>query len=138
MDPLGYIILSATAFLAATVVPFSSEAAVLGALALGGDPVWVFLAASVGNCLGGLSTVALGWWWARAAQARLAQSARGERVAAWAQRYGAWCLWASWLPLVGDAVLLAAGVFRLNRWAIVGVGLGTRVARYAAIIAIAA
>lgn len=138
MDPFSYFILGATAFLAATVVPFSSEAAVLGALALGGDPAWVLLAASVGNCLGGLSTVALGWWWASAAQARLARTPRGARVLAWAQRHGAWCLWASWLPLVGDAVLLAAGVFRLNRWVIVGVGLGTRVARYAAIIAVAA
>lgn len=137
MDPFSYVALGATAFLAATVVPFSSEAAVLGALALGGDPGWVFLAASVGNCLGGLSTVALGWWWARAAQARLAATRRGAQVSAWATRYGAWCLWLSWLPLVGDAVLLAAGVFRLNKWAIVGVGLGTRVARYAAIIAIA-
>jgi membrane protein YqaA with SNARE-associated domain len=135
MDVLGYLTLALTAFLAATVVPFSSEGAVLGALALGGTPGAVLVAASIGNCLGALSTVALGWWWADRAQARLARARRGARALAWAQRYGSWCLLLSWLPFVGDLVLLAAGILRLPAWAIVLFGLGTRVARYVALIA---
>lgn len=135
MDLFGYCTLMLTAFLAATVVPFSSEGAVLGALALGGTPNGVLLAASVGNCLGALSTVALGWWWAERAQARLAQAKRGARALAWARRYGSACLLLSWLPLIGDLVLLAAGILRLPACAIVIFGLGTRVARYVALIA---
>lgn len=135
MDLLGYLTLALTAFLAATVLPLSSEGAVLGALALGGTPGAVLIAASIGNCLGALSTVALGWWGSARAQARLTASPRGARALDWARRYGVGCLFLSWLPLVGDLVLLAAGVLRLPAWAIVSIGLGTRVARYVALIA---
>ena len=130
----GLIGLGVTAALAATVLPFSSEAAVVAALAAGWPPGGVWLAASVGNCVGALSTWALGWWIGKAALPRLVASRGGRAALRWAERLGPWAMAGSWLPVVGDPLMLAGGLFRLPLWAVVGLGLGTRVARYGAVI----
>lgn len=90
----------------------------------------VLLFASLGNCLGALTNVGLGRWFADRVEARLA----GHRALGWARRWGGWCLLGSWLPIVGDPLMLAAGLLRLPWHAIALFGLGTRVARYAALI----
>ena len=122
------------AFLAATLLPVSSELAVAGAVASGLDPLGVFVAASLGNCLGALSDYALGRLLAGPVEARLQGDRWGRRALAWAQRYGRYSLLGSWLPLLGDPILLAAGVLRLSPTWVVGAGLGTRVLRYALVI----
>lgn len=125
--------LGALAFAAATILPFSSEAAVLAALARGHPPASVLLIASLGNCLGALTNVGLGRWLAPRVRPRLEASAAGRRALRWADRWGGWCLAGSWLPIVGDPLLLAAGMLRLRWIAIIVLGLGTRIARYAVI-----
>jgi membrane protein YqaA with SNARE-associated domain len=35
---------------------------------------------------------------------------------AWVKRYGAAVLLLSWLPIIGDALCVAAGWLRLNAW----------------------
>ncbi|MBQ1965028.1 MAG: DedA family protein, partial [Tidjanibacter sp.] len=64
---LGYLGLFLGAFLAATVVPFSSDVLLVGMLALGGSPVMTVVMASLGNWTGGLTTYWLGrlgkWEW---------------------------------------------------------------------------
>ncbi len=53
------------------------------------------------------------------------------------QRFGVWSLLFAWLPLVGDALTLLAGVMRVNFWLfllLVSFGKG---ARYALIIVMA-
>lgn len=58
---LGYVGLFAGSFIAATVVPFSSDVLLLGMLAAGGN-VWLcVLVATLGNWLGGLTSYWLGW-----------------------------------------------------------------------------
>ena len=52
----------------------------------------------------------------------------------WAQRYGGWSLAGSWLPLVGDPLMLISGMFRFHTAHILVLGLGTRVLRYAVLI----
>lgn len=130
----GLVGLAVTAALAATVLPFSSEAAVLAALAAGWAPAEVWLAASIGNCLGALSTYGLGWWIGRRALPRLVAHRSGRAALRWAERIGPWSLLGAWLPVVGDPLMLAAGLFRLPLWAVVAFGLGTRVARYGVIL----
>ena len=122
------------AFLAATVLPFSSEAAVVGALALTLDPTEILVAASVGNCLGALSNYVIGIALNKPALLRLKRSQTGLRAINWTTKYGHWSLLGSFLPVVGDPILLAAGVFKIKlRW-VITFGLGTRVARYVAIV----
>jgi len=111
---LGLWGLFLASFLAATVLPFSSEA-VLGAMALGS---WsgqsLLLVASIGNTLGGLTNYAIGRW---IPEQKLIQRLRIDPVKAvrWrvlVQRYGAWAALLCWLPIVGDAIAIALGLFR--------------------------
>lgn len=127
--------LGLAAFLAATVLPLSSEVAVLAALAAGYPPLAVLAWASAGNCLGALSSYGLGRLFADRARARLSASPRGRRALERADRFGTWSLLASWLPVVGDPLLVAAGLLRFRWTAVVGLGLGLRVARYAVLVA---
>ncbi|HRK57055.1 MAG TPA: DedA family protein, partial [Burkholderiaceae bacterium] len=98
--------LTLLAFVSATVLPGSSEAALLVVLVqrpeLAAPAVWV---ATAGNTLGGLTSYALG----RCVPARV-QAAAVSRL----QRFGVWALLFSWLPVVGDALCVAAGWLRFH------------------------
>ena len=128
--------LAAASFLAATLLPFSSEVALVVALAAGLPPWAVFGAASAGNALGASVNYGLGWLFAERTQERLATSRAGRRALAWGERYGAWSLWGSWLPVVGDPICLVAGLLRLPVHLFVTVGIGTRVARYLVVMGV--
>lgn len=122
------------AFLGATLVPVSSEAAFVAALRLGMDPALALAAASAGNALGAALTYGMGWALGPKMHAKLERSRSGRRALAWAERYGALSLAGAWLPVVGDPICLAAGLFRMSPWAFVLLGIGTRVARYAVLL----
>jgi len=64
---LGYFGLFIATFLAATIVPFSSEIVLAGMLAAGFDGFGILAVATVGNTMGGMSSFYLGylgkWRW---------------------------------------------------------------------------
>ena len=107
------------ALLAGSIVPAPSEA-VLAAIVHGGVswPLAVTVA-TVGNLLGAATLYVLGRWVARGGGGRAgrwvarrreeaaAHHARAERQL---RRWGAPALLLSWLPIVGDAFVLAAGL----------------------------
>ncbi|HEY6242272.1 MAG TPA: DedA family protein [Burkholderiales bacterium] len=98
--------LFAATFIAATLVPLSSEAALFAVLKLHGDLLWpALLVATLGNTLGGMSSYLIGRF--IGSKKPLAQL---ERV----QRYGAPAMLLAWLPVVGDALCVAAGWLKLN------------------------
>jgi membrane protein YqaA with SNARE-associated domain len=108
-----------SAFLAATILPFSSEivlSAVYGAK--DGDAVTLWLVASTGNVLGALVNWALGryllhWQDRKWFPFKVHQLQRAE---VWFQHYGVWTLLLAWLPLVGDPLTFIAGLLRINIW----------------------
>ena len=105
---LGSLLLAA--FLAATLIPMSSELALFAVLKLHQDLLWPAIGiATLGNTLGGLTSYAIGRLIARKKPLKQA-----ERV----RRYGAPILLFAWLPLLGDALGVAAGWLKLN-WAAV-------------------
>ena len=53
---LGYVGLFIGTFIAATVVPFSSDFLIVGILIAGGDPLISWICATAGNWLGGLTS----------------------------------------------------------------------------------
>ena len=122
------------AFLAATLMPISSEIAVLSALQLGLSPSSVLLFATVGNCLGAMTNVVVGRSFSTTTLIRLQQRSWGRKALTWAQDYGGWSLAGSWLPLIGDPLMLLSGILRLPAVYIVVLGLGTRLVRYAVFI----
>ena len=112
--------LLAASFLASTLVPISSEAALFAVLKLHADLAWpAIVVATLGNTLGGLTTYLIGRYFG--SKRPLSQLAR-------VRRYGSPLLALAWLPLVGDALCLAAGWVRLN-W--VAVTLWSAVGRFA-------
>lgn len=118
--------LFAASFLAATVIPLSSEAALFGFLRLYPDEAGVALAvATLGNSLGGLTSYALGRLLPERTQANL-----DARVLEKLRRYGSPVTFFAWLPVVGDGLCIAAGWLRLNWLAVTAFMTAGRFARY--------
>lgn len=129
-----------SAFLAATLIPGSSEA-VLAALVIAGngDP-WLLLAAAMaGNVLGSVAN----WFCGRFLAAFRDRNwfpvtpRRYDQATGWFRRFGVWSLLFAWLPIVGDPLTVAAGGLRvpLGRFiALVTVG---KLARYLVVMAAA-
>ena len=136
----AYVGLFASGFLAATLLPLSSEAVLVGLVAVGGHdfaPLW--LTATLGNSLGAAVNWALGRYCLRWRDRRWfpIKAPVLDRAERWFSRYGVWSLIMAWLPVVGDPLTFVAGVLRVNFWlfiALVAVGKG---ARYLAVIAAA-
>jgi membrane protein YqaA with SNARE-associated domain len=126
----GLFGLAVMAFFAATLLPFSSEVAVVAALQLGFPVAEVIFWASLGNSLGALTNYGLGRLLTQATLLRIGQQSWGAPAMIWARRYGGWSLAASWMPLIGDPLMLVSGVLRFPVCYVLCLGLGTRVARY--------
>ena len=132
--------LFASAFLAATILPFSSEA-VLAALTVadGADVLLLWAVASAGNVLGAVANWVLGrfcltWRDRRWFPVRPAELERAQR---WFGRYGQWSLLFAWVPIVGDPLTVAAGLLRVKlAWFLILVSIG-KGGRYAVVILLA-
>ncbi len=111
----GYLGLFVGAFIAATILPFSSDVMLVGLLAAGGDALPAILAASLGNWLGGLTSYYIGhlgrWEWIE----RLGVSrTKLEQQRVNIERYGALLALMTWLPVVGDLMAVALGFYRVS------------------------
>ncbi len=136
----GYLGLFLTAFVAATLLPLSSEA-VLVALsnAEGFDVALLFALATLGNTLGAVVNWALGRFCLHWSDRRWFPFSRDQlaRAGAGFRRWGIWSLLFAWVPVIGDPLTFAAGVLRVRLLPfvlLVALGKG---ARYAAVLAVA-
>lgn len=109
-------------FLSATLLPGGSEVVLFGTLKIDPGLFWPALAAAtIGNTLGGATTYLIG------RSLPLHRKPKGlERVRA----HGSAILLLSWVPIVGDAMCVAAGVLRLNPWLSVAFMATGKFARY--------
>ena len=109
-----YLSLFFISFLAATVLPLGSEW-FLTVMIVGGDsPQLLVAVATVGNDLGACTTYLIGVFggpFLFERVLRIDQATHDKAVRRY-ERYGSWSLLFSWLPIVGDPLCLAAGVFR--------------------------
>lgn len=112
----GYIGLFLGCFLAATIVPFSSDALFIASLGFGGTIPLTLLWGTLGNWVGGLTTYWIGrigkWeWlerWCKVKPETL------EKQKAKVDKYGSWLALLTWLPVVGDIFAVALGFYRTN------------------------
>lgn len=114
-DLAVYAGLFLTAFVAATILPMQSEAALVGLLLLDAQPVWLLVTvASVGNVLGSVVNWLLGRFIEHYRDYRWfpVKPAALDRAGTWYRRYGKWSLLLSWMPIIGDPLTVAAGVLR--------------------------
>lgn len=110
----GLLSLFGLSFLAATIVPLGSEW-LLGVLLINGySASTVVLVATAGNYLGACTTYIIGRWGSDLLFYRILRigSAEAARAKQLYRRWGIWSLLLSWLPIVGDPLCLAAGIFR--------------------------
>lgn len=113
---LGYVGLFAGSFIAATVVPFSSDVLLLGMLAAGGN-VWLcVLVATLGNWLGGLTSYWLGWlgkweWIERYMGVKHETLVKHKSKI---DRFGSLLTLLTWLPVVGDVFAIALGFYKVD------------------------
>jgi membrane protein YqaA with SNARE-associated domain len=114
---LGMWGLFISAFISATLLPGSSEVVMVALLTAYPEQAWVAMAvATAGNAIGCAVTFAMGWG-ARAGLARFAHiqmniDTEGPQVQR-LRRFGPPALFLSFVPLVGDAFVLAAGWLKL-------------------------
>lgn len=95
-----------SSFLAATLLPGGSEVVLFAVLKEYPESLWTALGiATLGNTLGGMVSFGMGWLLPITQQLKHVEKVR---------KYGAPMLLLSWVPLIGDALCLAAGWLRLN------------------------
>ena len=125
-------ILFLTSFLAATILPFSSEAHFLYLLYHGHPVVYLLFFATLGNFLGGLSTFLLGWWvkWDWIVKYLKVNRQKIENYQLKVQKYVGYLGFLTWLPFVGDLIAIALGVFRANIYITLGTMLLGKFLRY--------
>jgi membrane protein YqaA with SNARE-associated domain len=111
-----YVTMLTSAFLSATLLPFASEAALMGQIKGGYGSVFGLLAAATIGNVGGST---LNWWMGSMLlrfQNRPWFPFKADDIARASERFrrfGTWVLLLSWVPIIGDPLTLVAGVLRV-------------------------
>jgi membrane protein YqaA with SNARE-associated domain len=121
--------LFAASFAAATLFPLPSEAALFAYLQHYPDnAVLAVSVATLGNTAGGMTSYLIG----RFIPSRKLDSKAIQHV----RRYGAAVTLLAWLPIVGDALSVAAGWLRIHWAAVLGFMATGRLLRYVVVAAL--
>lgn len=113
---LGYIGLFIASFLAATILPLSSEVVLSALLANGLPPTSLVIIATIGNVLGSLTNYALGYWASLGLVKKWLKLSEEEFVSAEQRfkKYGVLSLFFAWVPIIGDPLTVMAGILRIR------------------------
>lgn len=106
--------LTGVSFLAATILPAQSEAAVIGLQGAGYSPLLLVIFASIGNTAGAIVNWLLGRGVTMFGDRKRFPASRRqlERASDWYHKWGKWSLLLSWAPIFGDAITVAAGILK--------------------------
>lgn len=114
LESMGLFGLFIGTFLAATVLPFSSDVLYIAILAATKDPVSCLIVGTLGNWLGSVLTYGMGWigkwewiekWFKVKHETLVRQKARIDR-------YGVWLALLAWVPFIGDVIAIALGFYK--------------------------
>lgn len=119
LESLGLLGLFIGTFLAATILPFSSDALYIAVLAATKDPIGCLAVGTVGNWLGSVVTYWMGWigrweWiekWFKVKRETL------EKQKVKIDKYGVWLALLAWIPIIGDVIAIALGFYKTRPWA---------------------
>lgn len=114
LQDLGLFGLFLGCLLSATIIPFSSEALVAGALLLDYSPWTVILVATLGNTIGGMTCYLLGWLckWSWIERFLKVKEETLKKAHQKVEKYGSFAALLTWLPIIGDPIALAMGLLR--------------------------
>jgi membrane protein YqaA with SNARE-associated domain len=112
-----YLSLFFISFLAATILPFSSELTLVGLIVTSNyNNLLLLIVASFGNILGSVLNWALGSYSRNLTTKKWFpfKERQIERSSKWFRKFGKWSLLFSWVPVVGDPLTLVAGLLRVR------------------------
>jgi len=112
-----YLSLFIITFLAATILPFSSELTLAGLVATSSyDSSLLLIVASLGNVLGSVVNWILGFYSRNLSTKRWFpfKDEQIEKSSKWFNKFGRWSLLFAWVPIIGDPLTLAAGLLRIR------------------------
>ena len=112
-----YLSLFGISFLAATILPFSSELSLAGLISTSNfNNSLLLIAASLGNILGSVVNWLIGFYsrnftskkWFPFNELQITTSSK------WFEKFGKWSLLFAWVPILGDPLTLVAGLLRVR------------------------
>ena len=112
---IGFSGLFIITFLSATIIPLSSEVLLVLMLSKGYNPVSCLIVATIGNSLGGLTN----YWIGRLGNPNWLKKTgiTDEKLTKYNQsisKYGSWLALLSWVPIIGDPLVICLGYFRVS------------------------
>jgi membrane protein YqaA with SNARE-associated domain len=112
----GLLGLFLASFLAATILPFSSEAILALMVAAGFDLSACIMVATLGNTVGGLSCYYLGYLgnWNTIEKYLKMKPENLTKTKTWLDKYGSLTALMTWVPIVGDPLAVGLGIIRSN------------------------
>ena len=114
---LAYLSLFSFSFLAATILPFSSEVILATLLATENyNKILLLFFASFGNILGSSFNWFLGIYSLKFQDKKWFPFKRSqiEKASKWFNKYGKWSLLFAWVPVVGDPLTYIAGTMKMR------------------------
>ena len=114
---MTYLSLFLISFLAATILPFSSELTLTGLMLTSNyDNLLLLIVASLGNVLGSVVNWILGFYSRNLSTKRWFpfKDEQIEKSSKWFNKFGRWSLLFAWVPIIGDPLTLAAGLLRIR------------------------
>jgi len=116
LEELGYLGLFLAGFLAATILPFSSESALAVALLNGLDSFSCLFVITIGNWLGSITTYGIGYlgkveWiekYFKISHQKILKTQKRFK------KYGSLLALFVWVPIIGDVFALSLGYFKVN------------------------
>ena len=110
----GYLSLFVLSFLASTFLPIGSEALVVALISQGFRPFTIIMVATVGNYLGSCTTYYLGLKGRPVLEKYLSPShEKLKKSEKFLKKYGIYILLFTWVPGIGDAITMVAGLMQL-------------------------
>lgn len=105
-------------FLAGSVLPFSSEAVMMGLMAAGVNTLPLIIYGTIGNVLGSLLNYYIGTlgrfdWIEKYLHVKPEKLEKAQKLIS---RYGVWMGFFAFLPILGSAIAIVLGLVRSNIW----------------------
>lgn len=133
----GYWGMGILSFLSGSIIPITSEVLLVFFLNLGLDAVGLTLVATLGNTLGGVTCFMLGYLTNKERVKKIFKISdkRMKRADIMIQKYGYWTAAISFVPAIGEVLLVVLGIMRVSRFKVITVMAIGKLVRYAFITA---
>jgi len=112
-----YFFLFFVSFLAATILPLSSELTLVGLMNSGSYNSYLLISiASLGNILGSVFNWLLGYYLLKYLNKKWFpfKKKQIDQASIWFKKFGIWSLFFAWVPIVGDPLTFLAGILKVK------------------------